>query len=36
MMKAYGGAGGMPGAGMPEGFSGNSGNTSGPNVEEVD
>jgi L1 cell adhesion molecule like protein len=35
MMKAYGGAG--PGAGgMPEGFSGNSGNTAGPNVEEVD
>jgi L1 cell adhesion molecule like protein len=35
MMKAYGG-GGAPGAGMPEGFSGSSGNTPGPNVEEVD
>ena len=34
MMKAYGG--GSPGAGMPEGFTENSGNTSGPNVEEVD
>jgi len=41
MMKAYGGAGGMPG-GMPGGFPGaggagpSSGSSSGPNIEEVD
>jgi heat shock 70kDa protein 1/2/6/8 len=41
MMKAYGGAGGMPG-GMPGGFPGaggagpSAGSSSGPNIEEVD